>query len=132
MVAFIPSRNLEIYKKQTLKTCQFNESRPSVCRIKLEQNYSEKAVPEKSTFYVDALKTRGIIYFNIETWFLFASPYQNFWLRACDQLTVCGQWRRQKISEGGQSFITIVWRHESTLGEVPKACPQENFAKLHL
>ena len=31
------------------------------------------------------------------------------------------QWRTQKISEGGQSFVTIVWRHKSTLGEVPKA-----------
>jgi len=33
------------------------------------------------------------------------------------------QWRTQKISEGGQSFVTIVWRHKSTLGEVPKARP---------
>jgi len=32
----------------------------------------------------DALKTRAIIYFNVETWSLLApSPYQNFWLRAC-------------------------------------------------
>jgi len=31
----------------------------------------------------DALKTRGIIYLNVETWLLFATPYQNFWLRAC-------------------------------------------------
>jgi len=28
-------------------------------------------------------KTRGIIYLNVESWFLFAPPYQNFWLRAC-------------------------------------------------
>ena len=33
------------------------------------------------------------------------------------------QWCTQKISEGGQSFVTIVWRHKSTLGEVPKARP---------
>jgi len=33
------------------------------------------------------------------------------------------QWRTQEISEGGQSFVTIVWRHKSTLGEVPKARP---------
>jgi len=31
----------------------------------------------------DALKTRGIIYLNIETWLLFAPPpYKNLWLRA--------------------------------------------------
>jgi len=30
----------------------------------------------------DALKTRGIIYLNVETSLLFATPYQNFWLRA--------------------------------------------------
>jgi len=33
------------------------------------------------------------------------------------------QWRTQKISEGGPSFVTILWRHKSTLGEVPKARP---------
>jgi len=36
------------------------------------------------------------------------------------------QWRTQKISEGGQVSsqscdVTIVWRHKSTLGEMPKA-----------
>ena len=30
----------------------------------------------------DALKTRGIIYLNVETWLLFSPPYQNLWLRA--------------------------------------------------
>jgi len=30
----------------------------------------------------DALKTKGIIYLNVETSLLFAPPYQNFWLRA--------------------------------------------------
>jgi len=25
----------------------------------------------------------GIKYFNVETWLLFALPYQNIWLRAC-------------------------------------------------
>jgi len=33
------------------------------------------------------------------------------------------QWRTQKISEGVQSFVTIVWCHKSTIGEVPKARP---------
>jgi len=30
---------------------------------------------------------------------------------------------RRKFPRGGQSFVTIVWRHKSTLGEVPKARP---------
>jgi len=30
----------------------------------------------------DALKTRVIKYFSVETWLLFAPPYLNFWLRA--------------------------------------------------
>jgi len=34
-----------------------------------------------------------------------------------------GQWGTQKISEGGESFVTIVSRHKSTLGEVPKTRP---------
>jgi len=29
----------------------------------------------------DALKTRGNIYLNVETWLLFAPSNQNFWLR---------------------------------------------------
>jgi len=51
MVAFIQGRNLEIYYKQTFKTCQFNESRLSICRLKSEHNYLGKEVPEKSTCY---------------------------------------------------------------------------------
>jgi len=39
------------------------------------------------------------------------------------QNMILTQWRTQKISEGGPSFVTIVWRHKSTLGEVPKARP---------
>jgi len=60
MLTFIQSRNLEIYEKQTFKTCQFNESRLSICRLKSEQNYSEKEVSGKAHFMDDALKTRGI------------------------------------------------------------------------
>jgi len=26
------------------------------------------------------VKTKGINYFNVETWVLFSPPYQNFWL----------------------------------------------------
>jgi len=32
-------------------------------------------------------KTRGIIYFNVQSWFLFVPPYQNFWLRAWSSMT---------------------------------------------
>jgi len=38
---------------------------------------------KKAHFVDDALKTRGIVYSNVEIWLLFAPPYQNFWLRAC-------------------------------------------------
>jgi len=38
--------------------------------------------------------------------------WRNPW---CD-CHVIHQWHRQKISEGGTSFVTIVWRHKSTLG----------------
>jgi len=31
----------------------------------------------------DALKSKGIIYFNVDTLLLFAPTHQNFWLRAC-------------------------------------------------
>jgi len=27
------------------------------------------------------VKTRGVRYFNVDTWMWFASPYQNFWIR---------------------------------------------------
>ena len=40
-----------------------------------------------------ALKTRGIIYLNVETWLLFAPPYQNFWLRAYP-------WLKHRIEKG--------------------------------
>jgi len=54
-----------------------------ICRLKSEQNYSEKQVPEKAHFIGDASKSRDIIYLNVETWLLFAPPHQNFWLGAC-------------------------------------------------
>jgi len=45
---------------------------------------------------------------------------------------------RRNFPRGWPNFVTIVWRHKSTLREVPKArpfkgsgaCPRENFAKL--
>jgi len=74
MVAFIQGRNLEIYSKQTFKTSQCNESRHSICRLKSEQNYLEKEVPEKGKFLGRCFKTTGIIYLNVETWLLFAPP----------------------------------------------------------
>jgi len=41
-------------------------------------------VPEKAQFMDDALNTTGIIYLNVETWFLFAT-HQNFWLRVWEE-----------------------------------------------
>jgi len=36
----------------------------------------------KSHFVDDALKSRRIIYLNVDTLLLLATPYQNFWLPA--------------------------------------------------
>ena len=44
-------------------------------------------------------------------------------LKSALVMMLSGQWRTQKISDGGASFVTIVRRHKSTLGEVPKARP---------
>jgi len=41
-----------------------------------------KSAKKNAPFVEDALKTRGIIYLNVETSSLFAPPCQNFWLRA--------------------------------------------------
>jgi len=50
-----------------VETWKFTKKRLSICRIKSEQNYSEKEVPEKAHFMDDALKTRDTIYLNVET-----------------------------------------------------------------
>jgi len=42
-------------------------------------------------------------------------------LSACETSVASGV--RRKFPRVGQSFVTIVWRHKSTLGEVPKARP---------
>jgi len=47
-----------------------------------ERNYSIKKRLRNGRLMDDALKTKVIQYFNVETWLLFASPYLNFWLRA--------------------------------------------------
>jgi len=67
------SRHLQVLYHQT----SF-QNRLSICRLKSEQNYSEKEAPEKGHSMDDALKTRGIIYLNVETWLLSARPYLNF------------------------------------------------------
>ena len=43
-----------------------------------------------------ALKTQGIKQSNVETWLLFAPPYQNFWLRVCVQ-PAGRMWRRRRF-----------------------------------
>jgi len=47
---------------------------------------------------------------------------QAYFSFSCEVYKNC-QRRTHKISEGRQSFVTLVWRHKSTLGEVPKAWP---------
>jgi len=58
--------------KTNFKTSQLNEIRLSICRLKSDLNYSEKKRHKNAYFMDDALKTRGIKYFNVETW-LFAT-----------------------------------------------------------
>jgi len=51
------------------------------------------------------------------------STYSTWLLRSnCAPIT-CKQWRTQKISQGSQVYVTIVWRHKSTLGKVAKVRP---------
>ena len=49
MVAFIQSKTWKFTKKQSFRTCQFNESRLSICWCTYNYNYSEKT-PGKGTF----------------------------------------------------------------------------------
>jgi len=51
----IQSRNLELYKKQTFKTCQFNEERLAFASLNLNIIAQKKA-----HFIDDALKTRAL------------------------------------------------------------------------
>ena len=51
-VAFIQSRSLELYKKQTFKTCQLNKYRLSICPLKSEHNYSDK-MPQNNAHFID-------------------------------------------------------------------------------
>jgi len=68
---------------------------------KFERNYSVQMRQKNARFVDYALKIRGIKYFNVENWLLFA-PYQNFWPRACIQISVievsvkCRRWGCQK------------------------------------
>jgi len=59
MVLFTQGRTVELCKKQTFKTCQFNEKGLLICQLKSERNYSEKKHHKNASFMVDALKTRG-------------------------------------------------------------------------
>jgi len=48
------------------------------------------------------VKTRGIKYFNVETWMLFVPSYQDFWLRAwlciCENEATIGFYHGSAIS----------------------------------
>jgi len=50
--------------------------------VNLNRNIQKKKYQKNTYFLDDALKARSIIYFNVETWLLFALPYRKFWLRA--------------------------------------------------
>jgi len=50
---------LELYQKQTFKTCQFNEM--NICWLNLHITIQKKA-PESAHFVDNALKTSGIKY----------------------------------------------------------------------
>jgi len=78
MVAFIQSKSLELHKKQTFKTCQFNESTLSICRRKCEYTCSENKSQKKAHFMDEGLKIRGIKYLNVETRWLFPTPLSQY------------------------------------------------------
>jgi len=47
----------------------------------------KKKCQKKAHFMVDALKTRGIIYLNVETWFLFTPPIKiSGYAPGCEEL----------------------------------------------
>jgi len=69
---------LEFCYKQPFKTCKFNEHKISICQLNSERNYSVKKRQKNEHLMDDALKTRGVIYFNVETWWLFANPLSKF------------------------------------------------------
>jgi len=72
MVAFIQTKSWELYYK---KTFQLNKKRLCVFQLKFEQNYSEKKRARKMhVLCVMLVKTRGVRYFSVETWILFAHP----------------------------------------------------------
>jgi len=74
----------------------------------------EKKTPERCTFYGWCLWKQGTINdFIVETWMLFAPPYQHFWLRACADPT----WTKT----APRKWIQFTWKqngsnHESHLG----------------
>ena len=72
-MAFIQSRNSKLTENKPSKLV--NSMRANFLFTGLNLNrtiQSEKEVPERAHFMDDALKTRGIIYLNVETWLLFA------------------------------------------------------------
>jgi len=54
----------------------------------------------------DILKTKGIIYLNVESWLLFAPPNQNFWLRTWTILS--GPWSASDLNKILLLFILVM------------------------
>ena len=68
-------------------------------------------------------KTRGIKYFNVETWMLFAPPYQNFWQRSW-----CLPTGRDVISADGVSGNAI----NDVAATTPPTCTPDECGMLPL
>jgi len=86
-------------------TCQFDETKLSICRLISEQNYSEKRSSRKSTFFDDALKTRGTIYLNVETWLLFALPIKISGYKLCSTGVITIQYLLLTFIESVQTLF---------------------------
>jgi len=74
MVALIQSRSLELYKKQTFKTCHFNEGRLLLASLTLSI-----IIQKNAPLIVDVLQKESINHMLRLGCCL--PPHQNFWLR---------------------------------------------------
>jgi len=85
MVALIQSRSLELHRKQTYQTCQFNASTLLFASLSLNTDLKKKRQTD-ARFMDDALKTRAIKYLNSEIWLLF-SPTKTSYAPASNRIS---------------------------------------------
>jgi len=76
MVTLIQSRTLELYWKQTFKTCEFNEDILSIC-VKLN-TITHKKEPEKCTFTWWCFKKKGHLIFRCWDLVVVCNPLSKF------------------------------------------------------